>query len=160
LIKILAAILLMAGVATNALGFGTSTEADKSKAFKDGVRSVRAEDFAVAVEIFSAILADDPNNADAYNYLAFSQRNLGQTDAAMANYEKALTLNPKHKGALEYQGELFLKLGDRARAEENLARLVAVCGRRCVERDQLQAAIERAKDGKTPWLGPRTDRGD
>lgn len=156
----LTAILLMAGLATGAYGFGTSNDADKSAAFKDGVKAVRAEDFAAAVEIFSAVLAGDPNNADALNYLAFSQRNLGQTDAAMANYERALELNPKHKGALEYQGELFLKLGERKRAEENLARLVAVCGRRCVERDQLQAAIERAKDGKTPWLGPRSTIGD
>lgn len=139
-----------------AQAFATSgADANGSADFKAGVKAIRAEEFAKAVELFTRVVEKDASNADAFNYLAFSQRNLGKAEDAMANYEKALAINPKHKGALEYQGELFLKLGERARAEANLAKLVAVCGRRCAERDALQAAIERAKDGKAVWLGPR-----
>ena len=155
MIKALTVLILIA-VPPAAQAFATAgAEGGGSGDFKAGVKAVRREDFARAAEIFARIVARDQANADAFNYLAFSQRNLGRGEEAMANYGRALALNPRHKGALEYQGELFLKLGDRARAEANLAALVAVCGRRCAERDALQAAIERAKDGKAVWLGPR-----
>ena len=35
-------------------------------------------------------------------------RKLGNMEMAAKNYEKALSLDPKHKGALEYQGQLFI----------------------------------------------------
>jgi tetratricopeptide (TPR) repeat protein len=44
--------------------------------------------------------------------LGFSFRKMGNLDKAAFYYEKALTISPKHKGALEYQGEMFLTLGN------------------------------------------------
>ena len=55
---------------------------------------------------------------------------------------RALYLNPEHLGALEYQGELFLTLGDLKRAEWNLSRLKQLCSVVCEERDDLAEAIE------------------
>ena len=126
----------------------------KRKAYRAAVRAVEAKEFEKAEAILLAYVQQYPKEPDAYNYLAFSQRNLGRNDESMANYKKALELEPEHKGALEYQGELFLKLGDMTSAEANLAKLVSVCRRKCEERDMLQAAIERAKDGKTSLLEP------
>ncbi len=54
---------------------------------------------------------------------AFSYRKTGDLDRAASHYDQALKLDPKHKGALEYQGELFLMQGNRAAAEANLAKL-------------------------------------
>ncbi|MCB2107526.1 MAG: tetratricopeptide repeat protein [Rhodobacteraceae bacterium] len=139
---------------SNAFGSASKSE---SKEFKAGEKAVEKEDYAKAVEILTDVIVAEPENADAYNYLAFSQRHLGATDEAMANYNKALSIDPEHKGALEYQGELFLILGDAGSAEANLAKLVKVCDRSCEERDTLQAAIERFKDGKAAWTAP--DRG-
>lgn len=147
-------------LASAALAFGTASPgAQSGEEFKAGEKAVKAGDFEKAVEIFTAIVASDQKNADAFNYLAFSQRHLGLNDAAMENYNRALAIDPEHKGALEYQGELFLKLGNLAAAEANLARLEQACGRRCEERDTLQAAIERAKDGTTSWIAPRRAEG-
>lgn len=160
---LIAAALFAAAVAVpsaGALAFGTvSPGTNTSEEFRAGEKAVKAGEFERAVAIFTALTAADATNADAFNYLAFSQRNLGLNDAAMENYGKALALDPEHKGALEYQGELFLKLGNLAAAQANLAKLEQACGRRCAERDALQAAIERAKDGKTGWIAPRSAEG-
>ena len=55
-------------------------------------------------------------------------RKNGQLDKAGFHYEQALRLDPKHKGALEYQGELFLMLKDKASAEANYERLKRFAG--------------------------------
>jgi hypothetical protein len=49
-----------------------------------------------------------------------------------------------HKGALEYQGELFVELGQLDKAKENLAKLNHLCWFGCEEASDLKEAIERA----------------
>ena len=100
----------------------------------------------------SEVLEWYPENAEALTLKAFSLRNLGQNDYAMETYIAALVSNPEHKGALEYQGELFLKLGDIGAAQNNLGKLKKLCPRGCEAHDKLQSAIERFKDGKLSWL--------
>ena len=43
-------------------------------------------------------------------------------------YAKALKLDPKHTGALEYQGVLFIKLNQIDKAKANLALIKSICG--------------------------------
>ena len=50
-----------------------------------------------------------PQNADIQNYLGFVSRKMNKLGKSDAYYKKALQINPMHKGALEYQGELFLQ---------------------------------------------------
>jgi tetratricopeptide (TPR) repeat protein len=69
-------------------------------------------DYVGAIPLLRKSVAADSRNADAYNLLGFSHRKLGQIDAALAHYGKALTLEPEHRGANEYLGELYLELGD------------------------------------------------
>lgn len=99
-----------------AMGSDGSDIEDAELAIEDG-------DFETAADLLRTAIEDDPGNADAYNYLAFSQRNMGQTDEAMENYARALELSPDHKYTIEYQGELYLQLGNKAGAEANLQRL-------------------------------------
>ena len=107
-----------------------------------------------AINLLRSVLEDNPDNADAYNFFAYSQRNLDQLDVAMENYRRALELDPDHKGALEYQGELFLIMDDKTAAEANLSRLSQLCPRGCEEHEELQAVIERFKDGNISWQSP------
>ena len=83
------------------------------------------------------------DDADIQNLLGFSYRKSGNLDEAAKHYDKALGLNPKHKGALEYQGELFLMLGDKAAAEDNLEKLDKICWLGCEELAELRTAIEK-----------------
>ena len=86
-----------------------------------------------------------PKNADIQNYLGFAYRKSGKLEASGKHYTKALELDPDHKGALEYQGELFLMTGALEKARANLARLDVLCPSGCSELTDLKAAIEAAQ---------------
>jgi len=134
---------LMLGLASTAMAAGsTSTSTPPDSRFKDAESLVKAGDFASAIPLLQKVVANDPNNADALNYLGFSYRKLGDLEPASTYYEKALAVNGRHKGALEYQGELFLKLGKPELAEKNLRVLDKVCTFGCEEYDDLKAAIK------------------
>ena len=51
-------------------------------------------------------------------------------------------------GALEYQGELYLTIGDLDLAKANLQRLDKLCWLGCDEYDDLRASIEDYQQGK------------
>ena len=60
-------------------------------------------------------------------------------------YEKALELNPKHIGALQYQGELFITLGEIENAKQNLEKIGKICWLfSCYEEKLLKTAIDEA----------------
>ncbi len=85
------------------------------------------------------------NNADVNNLLGFASRKLGQYSQAGAYYVKALKIDPKHLGALEYQGELFVIQKKLTLAKQNLAMLKKLCGIDCDEYQDLKKAIGKKK---------------
>ena len=60
------------------------------------------------------------NNADAYNWLGFSYRQLEKYAEAFEPYRQALAINKKHLGANEYLGELFLKTNNPKKAKKTI----------------------------------------
>jgi tetratricopeptide (TPR) repeat protein len=112
---------------------------------------IESGNFEESRSMLEEILRFEPENADAYNLLGYSLRNLGEMELSMENYVKALAIDPKHANALEYQGELFLKMGQQADAEKNLVLISEICSGDCEAKTELQAAIERFKDGKFTW---------
>ena len=64
---------------------------------------------------------------------------------AGVHYKRALEINPKHKGALEYQGELFLMHGNKEAAQANLAKLDKICWLGCDVYDDLKKAIAESQ---------------
>lgn len=103
---------------------------------------IEAQDYQAAIDKLMAALAEKPDDADLLNLLAFSQRKLMRFDEAMINYQKALQIKPKHLGANEYLGELYLQLGQPEQAEERLQVLDKACFFGCDEYDELKQAIE------------------
>ena len=67
------------------------------------------------------------NNADYWNLIGFSSRKIGKFDEAHEAYARALSINPKHIGATEYLGELYVQTGERAKAEAQLEKLKELC---------------------------------
>lgn len=107
-----------------------------------GVKAVKARDYARALTQFQKVVQTDPRNADAWNYIGFSHRHLKQFDQSLAAYQKALGINPDHRGANEYLGELYLQMGDLAKARGRLAKLGTLCPSGCEELDDLKKAVE------------------
>ena len=93
------------------------------------------------------VVETDPDNADAWNQMGFSLRNLQQYDDALAAYDKALAIDPKHKGALEYLGELFLMTDQPELAQAQLEKLDDACLLSCKEFRKLKKRIAAYKGG-------------
>jgi tetratricopeptide (TPR) repeat protein len=114
-----------------------------------GVKAIRANRFAEAIPLLQRVVDRDAKNADAYNWLAYATRRNGDATAALPLYEKALAINPKHRGAHEYMGEAYLILGNLPKAKEHLARLDSLCMLGCSEYRDLKKAVEEyEKTGK------------
>jgi Flp pilus assembly protein TadD len=87
------------------------------------------------------------SNADWNNLMGYSIRrgSAPDLDASERYYNEALRIDPKHRGALEYSGQLYLMKGDLASAEKRLAVLDKACTFGCDEYTDLKKAIERYK---------------
>ena len=120
-----------------------SYEPSASKLINDAKKLIKKEKYERAISKLEKAMRDEPDNADIYNYLGFAHRKSGDYEASGTHYQKALSLNPNHKLALEYQGELFLMLNDVVSAQANLAQLEDLCPQGCNERDDLAKAIRR-----------------
>jgi cytochrome c-type biogenesis protein CcmH/NrfG len=86
-------------------------------------------------------LAEDTQNADVYNLLGFTLRKTGDFTTSLSYYKKALDLQPEHKAAREYLGELYVETGHMDKAKEQLAALTKLCPTGCEEREDLEKAI-------------------
>lgn len=108
-------------------------------------RLIQAKDYRGALPLLEQVIAKNPGDADAHNYLGYSLRNLGDKPKALAAYSKALEIDPDHRGASEYLGQLYLLMDDLPKAEERLAKLDRLCLFGCPEYRELKAAVEAYK---------------
>ena len=138
---------------TSALLFATSasfadsfTSPARAPDKLDGVRAqIAANNFPGAIEELKRINAT--GDADWNNLMGYSLRKAPTPDFAGAEkfYNEALRIDPKHRGALEYSGELYLQTGDLAKAEQRLAALDKACRFGCSEYSDLKKAIAQYK---------------
>jgi Flp pilus assembly protein TadD len=101
---------------------------------------IKAQDYAAALAELRD-LAEDTQQADVYNLLGFTLRKTGDFKTSLTYYTKALELQPDHKAAREYLGELYVETGNMEKAKEQLAALAKLCPGGCEEREDLQKAI-------------------
>ena len=90
---------------------------------------------------------NDSGNADWNNLMGYSLRKGPTPDYAGAEkfYNEALRIDPRHRGALEYSGELYLMTGDLPKAEQRLATLDKLCTFSCSEYTDLKKAVANFK---------------
>ena len=130
----------------------STTKSDPSPTAAPTVKTVTSELTAIRISINSgqyttaltSLKSADksyPNNADINNLLGYTSRKLKQYSQAGTYYTKALKIDSKHLGALEYQGELFMILKKTSSAKSNLAKIKAICGTSCEEYIDLKKAI-------------------
>ncbi len=135
-----------------AFGSDTTPSSPRIKAedsdFTRGKAAIDAGDYGRGVELMKKVVAVEPRNADALNYIGFGYRKLGDFGQSLEWYQRALAVDPSHRGANEYLGELYLQMGDLAKAEERLSVLDKACTFGCEEYDELKKAIADFKAGK------------
>lgn len=104
---------------------------------------IKNNDFSEAYRILSEKENQYKTNADLYNLMGYSARKIGRFEDSMRHYKQALDIDPKHKGALEYMGELYLTLDQPDEAKKLLVRLEKICSFGCEERRELKEAIAK-----------------
>ena len=118
--------------------------ASKDTGYSEAERAVKAKQYEQAIKQLEQVVAKEPRNVDALNYLAYSHRELGRYDVSMRYYQQALAINANHRGANEYLGQLYLKTGKTKEAQAQLAKLQKLCGKGCEEYESLRTAIAKA----------------
>jgi len=121
----------------------TAAKADPD--YATGKKAIAARDWPSAITALKAAAGRDSGNADIQNDLGYAYRNAGQLELALTHYEKALKLNPEHRGAREYLGELYLMQNKLAKAEEQRAALDKLCFFPCEELTELREKIAAYK---------------
>ena len=132
--------------ASTAAGDEDTSGTDETRSsYERAVRLVEAADYEDALEILEHLKRTESGNADVLNMLGYAHRKLGRVETAFAHYREALAIEPRHLGANEYLGELYLETGKLEMAEERLAELAIACPSGCEERDELSEAIAAYK---------------
>jgi len=132
--------------ATHAFAAGASSEPERAPDKLEPVRAqIAAKNFPGAIDELKRL--NDTGNADWNNLMGYSLRKAPTPDFAGAEkfYNEALRIDPKHRGALEYSGELYLQTGQLDRAEQRLAALDKACFLPCSEYSDLKKAIAQYK---------------
>jgi Flp pilus assembly protein TadD len=124
-----------------AAGGGGEDAAPASADMQKAVAAIQAARYPEAITLLRTHVARSPNDADAFNWLGFAYRKSGQLDQAFATYKRALSIDPKHRGAHEYLGEAWLQAGQPEKADEELRTLATLCPGGCEQRADLQQAI-------------------
>lgn len=105
---------------------------------------IEKKDWAGAAQALATFTRANPGNADGFNLLGYSYRHLKRYDESLAAYNKALALDPRHRGAHEYIGEAYLQLGQLDKAKVHLDALDKICKISCEEYRDLKKAYEAA----------------
>ncbi|MBT5900271.1 MAG: tetratricopeptide repeat protein [Candidatus Pelagibacter sp.] len=93
-----------------AAGNDSANEVVKPSSYSKMLKLIKNEQYAEAVQGLEKILETKKYNKDAdiLNHYAFALRKTNNLTKAEEFYQKALSIEPTHRGALEYIGELYV----------------------------------------------------
>jgi len=131
-----------------------SVAADSTPAKSDPVwltdarSSIKSNNYEQALKQLQS--ANEVNSADWNNLMGYSLRKKQPPDLVSSEkyYQAALKIDPSHRAALEYYGELLLMKKDLPGAEAMLVRLDKVCLFGCEEYSDLKASIAQYQGKK------------
>ena len=117
---------------------------DPAVEYRQGIEALQAERWRDARKAFDKVLTVAPRDANT-NYLAgLAYAGLGDLKAAKRHYERAVKADKELVGAQRELGVTYLKLGDRAKAEAQLAALKALqdkCAASCPKAAEIGGAV-------------------
>jgi tetratricopeptide (TPR) repeat protein len=119
---------------------GVKDDMNDEQVYYTGYWLARTGQYADAIEILNKAAV---KNERILTYIGFATRKLGDHEAAMALYNRALAMNPNYTVARAYMGEAFLTKGEVGKAREQLAEIATRCGTSCAEYSELK--LELAK---------------
>jgi tetratricopeptide (TPR) repeat protein len=138
---ILGVLFISTSVAISA-GSDSSDEVAKPSSYSKVLKLIKKEQFSEAIKTLENFLSKSKyqKDPDILNHYAFSLRKTKQLDKAEEYYKKALAIDPGHRGALEYLGELYVDTNRKDLAKQILQKLEKC---RCPEFAELQSYIQK-----------------
>ena len=79
--------------------------------FEKGIQAMRIRNYPLAVRFFNDLIKEEPNFAEAWNKRATVYFMMGDFDKSMQDIIKTLELEPRHFGALDGMGLIFIHQG-------------------------------------------------
>ena len=145
--KILITILVSFIVSTSySAGTNSGNETNYGKDFKSAIKLISKKKYDNAIEKLMDLIdvsSSDFTKADVLNEIGFAFRKNNDLDNASKYYLMALKEDPNHLGALEYQGEMFVDLGQKDKALANLNKLKDLVGEKNSFYKELDSYISR-----------------
>ena len=144
--KILITILVSFIVSTSySAGTDSGNETNYGKD-KSAIKLISKKKYDNAIEKLMDLVdvsSSDFTKADVLNEIGFAFRKNNDLDNASKYYLMALKEDPNHLGALEYQGEMFVDLGQKDKALANLNKLKDLVGEKNSFYKELDSYISR-----------------
>ena len=123
---------------------GGNSSTSQQNLYQQAKKLIDSHQYAKAIPLLQKSIQQKGEYADALNLLGYSNRKLGDLAKAMTYYTKALNKEPRHLGANEYMGELYLEMNNLPKAEERLGVLKGACGN-CEEYQELAEKVGKYK---------------
>ena len=79
--------------------------------FEKGIQAIRIRNYPLAIRFFNNLIEEDPNFAEGWNKRATVHFMMGNFDQSMQDIIKTLELEPRHFGALDGMGLIFIHQG-------------------------------------------------
>lgn len=89
---------------------------DAKKKQKAHAKTVQA--YSAASRKFQQVIEYESTNYDAWNYLAYAHRRMGDFEGALTAYGRVLKLKPGYPQAIEYRGHAYLGLDRLSEAKD------------------------------------------
>ena len=147
-------IILLSFISLNAFAAATSSKTDASSEraeqisnlYKIAEKHIYNNNYDKSLKLLINLAKNDDlgeKKADVYNLLGFSYRKSSKPDLDKSYdaYMTALEHDPKHAGAHEYLGELYMMRGDQENAMNMLGKLENLVGKNAKEYKDLLKAI-------------------
>ena len=79
--------------------------------FEKGIQAMNLRNYPLAIRFFNNLIEEDPNFAEGWNKRATVHFMMGNFDQSMQDIIKTLELEPRHFGALDGMGLIFIHQG-------------------------------------------------
>ena len=119
-----------------------SIEAD----FYRGLESMRTGDLMMAVAFFTRVIDKNPNFAEGWNKRATVYYMLGKFDASMMDIHETLKLEPRHFGAMDGMGLIFIHLEQFDKAIDIYNRMLEIFPNNSSTKQKKEMLLNRSSE--------------
>ena len=114
--------------------------------FYRGLESMRTGDLMMAVAFFTRVIDKNPNFAEGWNKRATVYYMLGKFDASMMDIHETLNLEPRHFGAMDGMGLIFIHLEQFDKAIEIYDQMLKIFPNNSSTKQKKEMLINRSSE--------------